>query len=244
MLTRKSLFLTRKSLFLTRKSLFLTRKSKMLTRKSLFLTRKSKMLTRKSLFLTRKSKMLTRKSLFPTRKREMLTRKALFLTRQTRLTPSWLSATVGRAPSAVPNCAADELSIGTRSFSYWARLRRGWWCHRARAKSCSQCGSFFVSTNGSFFVSAETKNPKFAWWNRRILVDGVREWSDQTLSLIEPRYLAGKSSESSQSSRILRPWPCPLPEGEGPLFNLFTPSTTAHQCPPVQQRRGDHDVSL
>jgi len=148
------------------------------------------------------------------------------------------------ARQALPNCGADELSIGTRWFSYWARLRRGWWCHRARAKSCSQCGSFFVSTNGSFFVSADTKTPKFAWWNRRILVDEVREWSDQTLSLIEPRYLAGKSSESSQSSRIWDPHPALSQRESGPPFNLFAPSTTAHQCPPLQQRRGDHAVSL
>src|SRR5437870_2723599 len=38
-------------------------------------------------------------------------------------TPSWRYG-LGRQ-AAAPNCAADKLSIGTRSFSYWERLRRG-----------------------------------------------------------------------------------------------------------------------
>src|SRR5438034_3830481 len=120
-LARKSLFLTRKSKMLARESLLLTRKSEMLARKSLLLTRKSKMLARKSLLLTRKSEMLARKSLFLTSKSEMLTRKSLFLTRQTRLTPSWRDGLARHDAT----CAADELSIGTRSFSYWARFGVG-----------------------------------------------------------------------------------------------------------------------
>ena len=63
----------------------------------------------------------TRKSLFLTSKSEMLTRKSLFLTRQTRLTPSWRDGLARHDAT----CAADELSIGTRSFSYWARFGVG-----------------------------------------------------------------------------------------------------------------------